>query len=189
MLVHELPFKFIVFMKSIKLVIIEVVVLFSLVAMTSCNQNSTDSKKEQTIFPSMSKAELENEAWQMEEKYWDYVQKIDTVAYKKLWHTEFIGYPSFGDGVSNKSKIALWIPELHQDPNLVFSYKLHKKAVNAIDDVVIVFYDTDETWTDKENNVVRMETFKFTHTWKKYNDKWVILGGMAAKKNQDILNN
>ncbi len=123
----------------------------------------------------------------MEEKYWDYVQKIDTVAYKNLWHNEFIGYPSFGDGVSNKSKIAIWIPELHKDPNLKFSYKLYRKATNAIDDVVIVFYDADEIWTDEENNIVRKETFKFTHTWKKYNDSWLILGGMAAKKNQDIL--
>jgi hypothetical protein len=61
--------------------------------------------------------------------------------------------------------------------------------VNVIDDVVIVFYDADEIWTDKANNVVRKEVFKFTHTWKKYNDNWVILGGMAAKKHQDMLNN
>ena len=51
----------------------------------------------------------------MEERYWDYVEKNDTIAYKELWHNDFIGYPSFGDGVSNKSKIAIWIPELHQD--------------------------------------------------------------------------
>lgn len=120
----------------------------------------------------------------MEELYWEYVQKNDTVAYKTLWHNDFIGYPSFGDGVSNKSKIAVWIPELHQDASLTFNYKLYKKAVNAIDDVVIVFYDADEIWTDKENKVVRKETLKFTHTWKKYEDDWVILGGMAAKKNQ-----
>jgi len=161
--------------------------LFLVVTITSCSEKNKESEPTETILPTVSKKELENEAWQMEEKYWDYVQKIDTVAYKNLWHNDFIGYPSFGDGVSNKSKIAIWIPELHKDPNFKFSYKLYRKATNAIDDVVIVFYDADEIWTDKENNIVRKETFKFTHTWKKYNDSWVILGGMAAKKNQDIL--
>lgn len=163
--------------------------LFLVVTITSCNEKNKESETTETNLPTVSKEELENEAWQMEEKYWDYVQKIDTAAYKKLWHNDFIGYPSFGDGVSNKSKIAIWIPELHKDPNLKFSYKLYRKATNAIDDVVIVFYDADEIWTDNDNNIVRKETFKFTHTWKQYNDSWVILGGMAAKKNQDTLNN
>lgn len=161
--------------------------LFLVVTLTSCKEKNKESKQAKTNSATVNKEELENEAWQMEVKYWDYVQEIDTVAYKNLWHNDFIGYPSFGDGVSNKSRIAMWIPELHKDPNLKFSYKLYRKATNAIDDVVIVFYDADEIWTDKENNIVRKETFKFTHTWKKYNDNWVILGGMAAKKNQDIL--
>jgi len=115
------------------------------------------------------------------------VEKNDTVSYKTLWHDDFIGYPSFGNGVSNKSKIAIWIPELHQNPDLKFSYLLYKKAVNAIEDVVIVFYDADEIWTDKQNEIAKKETFKFTHTWKKIDGKWVILGGMAANKNPDVL--
>jgi len=118
----------------------------------------------------------------MEEQYWKYVEKNDTISYKTLWHDDFIGYPSFGNGASNKSKIAVWIPKLHEDPSLGFSYTLYKKGVNAIDDVVIVFYDTDEIWRDTLNNVVRKERFKFTHTWKKYGKTWLILGGMAGKK-------
>ena len=50
---------------------------------------------------------LENEVWNMEKLYWEYVEKNDTISYKKLWHDDFIGYPSFGDGVSNKAKIAV----------------------------------------------------------------------------------
>jgi len=175
-------------MKSFKLFLNIIVGLFVVIAITSCNEKNKKSAATEIISPTISKEELENEAWTMEEKYWDYVQKKDTVAYKDLWHDDFIGYPSFGDGVSNKSKIAIWIPELHKDPNLKFSYRLYRKATNAIEDVVIVFYDADEIWTDKENNIVRKEVFKFTHTWKKYDDNWLILGGMAAKKNQDIQN-
>ena len=175
-------------MKTYRFILTSAIGLFLVVILISCNEKKKESEQTEPILQMVSKKELENEAWQMEVKYWDYVQKIDTVAYKNLWHNDFIGYPSFRDGVSNKSKIAIWIPELHKDPNLKFSYKLYRKASNAIDDVVIVFYDADEIWTDKDNNIVRKETLKLTHTWKKYHDSWVILGGMAAKKNQDILN-
>lgn len=150
--------------------------------------NHSESENKKTGLPTISKKELENEAWQMEERYWDYVQKIDTVAYQNLWHDDFVGYPSFGDGVSTKSKTAIWLHELHKDLNLIFSYKLYRKATNAIDDVVIVFYDADAIWTDKKGNMVKTKTFKLTHTWKKYNDNWVILGGMGAEKNQNMLN-
>jgi hypothetical protein len=163
------------------------IALLVAITITSCDENKKGSVKIDTPASSISKAEMENEVWKMEERYWEYVQKIDTVPYKTLWHDDFVGYPSFGDGVSNKSKIAIWIPELHKDTSLTFSYKLYKKATNAIDDVVIVFYDTDEIWTDKANKVVRQETYKFTHTWRKQDGHWVILGGMGTNKNQDVL--
>ncbi len=163
-----------------------ITILLSLIV-TSCKETNKDIQNEKAPLPTMTKENMENQAWQMEERYWDYVQKIDTTSYKKLWHDDFVGYPSFGDGVSTKSKIAVWIPELHKDSSLTFRYELYKRASNAIDDVVIVFYDADEIWTDRENKIVRKETYKFTHTWKKYKNNWVILGGMAAKKNQDNL--
>lgn len=173
-------------MKKLKLIAFNVIALLILVSLMSCKENRKDSSQSETQIHTISKSEIEDEAWHMEEMYWECVQKMDTVAYKKLWHDDFIGYPSFGDGVSGKSKIAIWIPELHQDPDLKYSYTLHKKASNAIDDVVMVFYDTDYFWTNKEDQVVRKETYKFTHTWKKVDGKWVILGGMAAIKNHDV---
>lgn len=163
-------------------------ILFALLVsglLSSCKENPDSSPIEEA--PKSTNSELEDEAWHMEELYWEYVQKIDTVAYKTLWHDDFMGYPGFGNGVSDVSKIASWIPDLHKDPDLRYSYVLHKKGSNAIEDVVMVFYDTDYFWTDKANQVVRKETYKFTHTWKKVDGKWLILGGMAASKNQDVL--
>ncbi|MFD2202700.1 nuclear transport factor 2 family protein [Shivajiella indica] len=154
-----------------------------------CSKTSKNFSEVEKTGSRISKSELEDEAWHMEELYWEYVQNIDTVSYKTLWHEDFIGYPSFGDGVSSKNGIAIWIPDLHKDPDLKFSYLLHKKASNAIGDVVMVFYDTDYFWTDSNNQVVRKETYKFTHTWKKVEDKWLILGGMAALKNQYEIQN
>ena len=155
--------------------------------LSGCGENPKDLSKDEQTASTVTKSEDEDEAWSMEEQYWEYVQNIDTVAYKSLWHEDFIGYPSFGDGVSGKGGIAVWISDLHKDPELKYSYALHKKASNAIEDVVMVFHDTDYFWTDKDNKVVRKETFKFTHTWKKVDGEWLILGGMAAMKNQNVL--
>jgi len=175
-------------MKTKKSIPLIVFALLASLTLAGCNENSNNSSEVETPNQIMTKTEMEDEAWHMEELYWEYVQNIDTVAYKTLWHEDFIGYPGFGDGVADKSKIDSWIPDLHKDPELKYSYKLYKKASNAIEDVVMVFYDTDFLWTNKDNQVVRKETRKFTHTWKKVDGKWLILGGMAAMKSQDILN-
>lgn len=165
-------------------ILLLVFALLASLTITGCSENSKNSSEEEKTAPTPNKSEMEDEAWHMEEMYWQYVQNIDTVPYKTLWHEDFIGYPGFGDGVADKSKIASWIPDLHKDSDLKYSYTLYKKASNAIEDVVIVFYDTDFLWTDKDNQVVRKETRKFTHTWKKLDGKWLILGGMAAMKDQ-----
>ena len=153
-----------------------------------CSDPELPAQQTVESVPGQSAEDAEDEVWKMEKLYWQYVQNNDTISYKTLWHDDFIGYPSFGDGVSGKDGIAIWIPVLHKDTNRIFSYQLHQLAVNAIDDVVIAFYDADDIRTDQEDHVVSTTTFKFTHTWKKINGKWVILGGMAAVKNQEVLN-
>ena len=158
---------------------ISAIALFILVSLSGCNANKESSPAET---PVVSNETLEDEVWHMEELYWKYVQEADTMSYKKLWHEDFIGYPSFGDGTANKSGIAVWIPKLHEDKNLAFSYALYKKDVNAIEGVVMAYYDADEIWTNQESEEVRRVRTKFTHTWKKFGDTWLILGGMAGDK-------
>ena len=168
-------------MKTSQLILIGAMVFVSL-SFTNCKEKNENYTLNEIDEPTLNKATLEDEAWHMEEKYWQYVQNNDTITYKTLWHEDFIGYPSFGDGTADKSGIAIWIPKLHSDPNQKFSYQLYKKASNAIDDVVMVFYDADEIWTDQTTKEIKKAKFKFTHTWKKYGNKWVILGGMAGIK-------
>ena len=149
--------------------------LIAFVLIDNCyGQNTRDNK--------LTNEKSKNEVWKMEEKYWFYVKQNDTISYLKLWHKDFIGYPGFGDGVSNKSHIAIWINDLHIDSTKIFDYALSKKAVNMIDDVVMVFYDVDEFWNDKDGKAVKKKTIKATHTWKKYGNTWLILGGMAGPK-------
>ena len=96
-------------MKSNKLILSVAFALFLLVTITSCNEKIKESENTQATLAAINKEHLENEVWRMEELYWKYVMKNDTIAYKKLWHKDFIGYPSFGQGVSDKSKIASWL--------------------------------------------------------------------------------
>lgn len=134
-------------------------------ALISCTGKKTDTVINEVA--QMDTVAVQAEVWHMEELYWQYVLANDTVSYKKLWHEDFIGYPSFGDGVADKSKIASWITKLHADSTIIFNCILTKKAVNVIGDVVIAFYDTDQTYTNTKTGEVQSQTSKFTHTCKK----------------------
>jgi hypothetical protein len=127
--------------------------------------------------------QIKDEVWQRELQYWQYVQHNDKAGYITLWHEDFIGYPG-SDSLVRKNKIADWINDIHNKKNLSYEYKLAKKGVNAFGDVVITFYDETDMWKNDKNEVVQKETFKITHTWKKYGDKWLIIGGMSATKRE-----
>ncbi|MEB2782339.1 hypothetical protein U3A58_18255 [Algoriphagus sp. C2-6-M1] len=63
-------------------IVFNLIVLFVLLAVSSCSENTKNSFKDETPEQTMTQAEIENEAWHMEELYWEYVQNIDTVSYK-----------------------------------------------------------------------------------------------------------
>ncbi|MEB2783012.1 hypothetical protein [Algoriphagus persicinus] len=65
-------------------IVFNLIVLFVLLAVSSCSEHTKNSFKDETPEQTMTQAEIENEAWQMEELYWEYVQAIDTVSYKTL---------------------------------------------------------------------------------------------------------
>jgi len=93
----------------------------------------------QRSLPLSANQELEDEAWHMEELYWEYVQNSDTVTYKTTLAYQFYRLPEFWDGVSDKSKDRKLDPWFGTKTRILkYSYKLHKKrASNAIEDVVI----------------------------------------------------
>ena len=125
---------------------------------------------------------IQEEVWQKEIEYWKYVAANDTVSYLTLWHEKYIGYP--GTEIADKSKIAGWIPELHNKKDIRYEYKLVKKVVNVFDDVVVVLYDEQDIFKNKYDKTVATEIFKITHTWKKFGNDWLIIGGMSASINK-----
>ncbi len=134
-----------------------------------------------TNLSAQSPEKAKEEVWQREQQYWKYVLQNDKANYLTLWDDNFIGYPD-SDSLTRKDKIADWIGDLQDKNGLHYELKLEKKAVNPFGDIVITFYDETDMWKNDKNEIVSKETYKITHTWKKYGDKWLIIGGMSAFK-------
>jgi len=114
---------------------------------------------------SQIKIKMADEVWKREILYWRIVEKQDTVAYKNLWHKDFIGYTD--NTITNKRHIANWITEMFKDKEVKYTIDVHKKAVNVVDNIVMTFYDVDYVFTNTKTGIIKKETYKITHTWKK----------------------
>jgi catechol 2,3-dioxygenase-like lactoylglutathione lyase family enzyme/ketosteroid isomerase-like protein len=130
---------------------------------------------------SASVEQTKNEVWQLEENYWKYVKTNDLKSYLTLWDENFIGYPSTNI-IGNKDHITDWIADMYKNnKGMTFNYELTRKAENVFGDIVMVFYDATQIWTNDKNEV-KKNTYKLTHTWRKTGNGWLIIGGMGANK-------
>lgn len=125
---------------------------------------------------------IENEIWQRELQYWEYVKNNDVPGYLTLWHNSFIGYP--GTDTLTHKKIGDWITESHNKKDQYYEFKITKKAVNVFGDVAITFYDDEDIWKNTKGEIVLKEVYKITHTWKRFGKNWLIVGGMSALKKE-----
>src|SRR4030095_2916602 len=134
-----------------------------------------------TDISAQSAESAKNEVWKRELQYWQYVKNNDTAGYRTLWHDNFIGYPDT-ERLTGKDKIANWITDAYNSKGRHYGFLLDKKMVNPFDDVVITFYDETDIWKNDKDEVLLEEVYKITHTWKKFGDTWLIIGGMSALK-------
>ena len=83
-------------------------------------------------------------------------------------------------GVGN---IADWIVEMHADSARRYDYELRRIAVVAFgDDIVVTHYARAGYFVLRESGVRTLDNWwKITHTWKRYGDRWLIIGGMAGE--------
>ena len=125
--------------------------------------------------------QIKNEVWQLEENYWKYVAEQNLQAYLTLWDDQFIGYPG-NNIITAKDHITDWIANLYKDKNRHFKTELIRKVENVFGDIVIVLYDVNYTWMNEKNEVIEKTYNKITHTWKKTDKGWQIIGGMGANK-------
>ena len=134
-----------------------------------------------TDISAQSAENLKDEVWQKELQYWHFVKNNDTSAYRTLWHDNFVGYPE-AERLTRKDKISNLITDAYNTKGRRNEFLLAKEMVNPFGDVVITFYDETDIWKNDKNEVVLEEVFKITHTWKRFGDTWLIIGGMCALK-------
>ncbi len=131
-----------------------------------------------TGLPQQQSAE-ERVVWKLEYAYWDYVKSLDLESYRKLWHPNFVGWPSSSPQPERKNHITDWITAYTDKGLRLKSFTLEPAASQATENVVVTHYWLTAVWADKEGHG-EPNTIKITHTWIRSPNGWQIIGGMAA---------
>ena len=130
---------------------------------------------------------VEQEVWNLEVAYWEYIKNNNPEAYADLYAQNFLGWPK-------RMKVALdrlqvdpdsfgqWIPGIHENPAEKHDYELTDRAVRSFGDVVITHYTGRGFFRSvKTGEIVReRRKLRLTHTWIRQGGTWKIAGGMSA---------
>src|SRR5437762_9999798 len=73
------------------------IILMSFLALACTTAYAQDSRKD------------EETLWKLEHDYWHFVEANDLAAYSKLWHKDFLGWPSVSSAPVRKDHITDWI--------------------------------------------------------------------------------
>ncbi|PWT90055.1 MAG: hypothetical protein C5B55_10290 [Blastocatellia bacterium] len=119
--------------------------------------------------------------WKREELYWQYVKAGDVETYRTLWDENFRGWPCKNQHTATKSEIGNWVRDI-RDQKAKLTYSLTFDGAADFGDVVVVYYKTPMMYEYSDGRVVdKDKVFKFTHTWHKTGDTWLIIGGMCGE--------
>ena len=128
----------------------------------------------------------EDQIWNSEKAYWEYVKDNDLEKYRELWHDDFVGWPSVSPEPVHKDHITDWITDSTAKGLKLQSYSIEERAVHVTGDVAIDHYRIKANWAKGDTGkVARTDTVRITHTWIRTNGRWQILGGMSAPVNAE----
>lgn len=118
----------------------------------------------------------QEQVWRMEEKYWQIVEARDREAYIALWDEDFVGWPDNCAGPIRKDVIR---SDTFGTLRGLKNFHLEPRAVQVFQDVAITYYVVAAAYATKagSNEVL---AFRCTHTWRKVNGVWLIIGGMSS---------
>ena len=116
----------------------------------------------------------------MEEKYWQVVEAHDREGYVALWDEDFVGWPDNCEVPIRKDVIRADTFGTLRDME---NFHPEPKAIQVFGDVAITFYIVTAAYTPKGGNQ-ELVTFRCTHTWRKVNGAWLIIGGMSSPERQ-----
>ena len=127
----------------------------------------------------------EQQVWDLEKSYWEYVKANDLEKYRALWDERFIGWPSFSPSPVHKDHITDWITANTSKGISLKSYQIEQLADLISRDVAIVHYRVKTDWAGSEPSDARTESVRITHTWLRGDRTWQIIGGMSCPVNAD----
>lgn len=123
-------------------------------------------------------SENEQALWNLERAYWHFVEKNDLTAYAKLWHENFLGWPSVSSAPVHKDHITDWITNQTSKGLTFRSAEFRPAAMQVTGDVASVCYWITLRWLDKDGNGAP-STIRITHTWIRAGNEWRIISGMS----------
>src|SRR5215469_9820867 len=106
----------------------------------------------------------EQKVWSLEEDYWRFVRKNDLEHYRRLWHAQFLGWPSVNSEPIRKDHITDWITVHTGRGESLQSYHLERLSVQVVDDIATTTYRVQTVWVNK-NGVQQSATIRIVHTW------------------------
>jgi ketosteroid isomerase-like protein len=122
-------------------------------------------------------SEAEETIWNLEHTYWHYVEANDLPAYRNLWHSDFLGWPSMNPAPVHKDHITDWITSQTSTGHSFKLVAFKSAAIQSSGTTVVVCYWTTYKWIDKSGQGDE-HTVRVTHTWVKNGKDWQIIGGM-----------
>jgi ketosteroid isomerase-like protein len=138
------------------------------------------------VADSPRRAQTEEQIWNLENAYWEYVKTNNLEKYRALWHNDFVGWPFVSPEPVHKDHITDWITNNTSKGLKLQSYSIEQLAIQATGDIAIDHYRIKLNWASSDTGeVVRTDTMRITHTWIRTNGTWQILGGMSAPVNAD----
>jgi len=119
--------------------------------------------------------------WKREELYWRYVLAGDVDNYRTLWDEGFRGWPCKTEHTATKDAIGNWVRDI-RDQKIKLGYSLTRDGAADFGDIVVIYYKTPLIYEYPDGRMVdRDKVFKFTHTWRKTGNTWLIIGGMCGE--------
>jgi ketosteroid isomerase-like protein len=121
----------------------------------------------------------EQAVWELENSYWEYVKANDLESYRRLWHPDFVGWPSVSATPAHKNHITDWITDNTAKGRKLESYKLEQAASQGTANVVVTHYWITSKWVDRAG-AGQASTTRICHTWIQTPTGWQIIGGMSC---------
>lgn len=119
--------------------------------------------------------------WGREQLYWRLVKSGDVEKYRELWDGGFRGWPCNNQHTADKSEIGNWVRDI-RDQKAKITYSLTFEGAAEFGDIVVVYYQTQKVYEYPDGRIVDKDKhFKFTHTWRKTGNTWLIIGGMCGE--------